>query len=61
MIEQKLFAANGDFVVTALIAPLDPKPDLIIWGSRFFLWCEPCQKYKEGFAVVTFHTKPNIK
>lgn len=50
--EFSLFTSNlKDIGVTVLIAPFLTKPDIIIWGSRYFMWNGVVDQYVEAFAV----------
>lgn len=52
MIRVRLVTRGGDFVREVEIAPFEPPPDVLVWGSRLFLR-DPCDDhcFREGCAV----------
>jgi hypothetical protein len=36
VIEVKLYAADGDYIVTVLVPNMDELPRVLLWGSRVF-------------------------
>lgn len=55
MIEVDLLTRTGEYVTTASVPPMNPMPEIIQWGSRFFTQADNGAKprliYKEAFCV----------
>jgi hypothetical protein len=65
MIEAKLLTRTGEYVTTVLIPPMNPAPEILQWGARFFTQVDngpkPGLVYKEAFccyAVAQATTQP---
>jgi len=55
MIEVKLTTKQGEYVTTVNVIPMNPLPEIIQWGSRFFIEVEgktgKMPTYREGLAI----------
>lgn len=50
MIKVILHTREGEYVTTVLVPQFNPKPEVIIWGSRVFINPQGLEGYYEGFA-----------
>jgi hypothetical protein len=59
MIEVELTTKQGEHVTSVSLIPMNPLPEIIQWGSRFFVEVEGKNKqrpiYREAFAIFTNH------
>lgn len=46
----KLYTRDGGFVTEEQFPPFVTRPEVVVWGSRFFAWNEAHQQYREVFA-----------
>lgn len=53
MFTVKLLTRSGDFVTHALLPDIEPAPEGIQWGSRFFFRNE-AGEYREGLLYYVF-------
>jgi hypothetical protein len=51
MTRTRLLTRNGGAVVTVLVPPMTPPPEVIAWGSRLFVRTSEGE-YREGIAWV---------
>jgi hypothetical protein len=56
MIKVKLYTGDDGYVVTAIIPPFDPMPDILLWGARVFKYVTH-ERYNECFAVAVVKTE----
>jgi hypothetical protein len=52
MIKVILHTREGEYVTTVDVPPMNPMPEIIIWGSRVFFKPDRCKGYYEGLAWV---------
>jgi len=48
-----LYTEKGDYLTSVLVPPMDPPPEIVMWGSRAFVHKGPGQ-YVETFAIQVF-------
>lgn len=54
MLRVDLYTADGGFVTTVIVPPMQPMPDVIVWGDRHFTRDPRAARYVEGFAVAAW-------
>lgn len=53
-----LYTRDGGYVTTVIAPQFKPKAEVILWGSRTFVWSNGEQKYLEGLCYVV--TEPPV-
>lgn len=50
MLQTTLYTAKGEIVTDVLVPPFIPEAEVIVWGSRVFVWKADKRRYEEGMA-----------
>ena len=50
----KLLTRHGEFVCMIVMPTFIIMPEIVIWGSRHFVWHEDKEEYREGCAIVVW-------
>ena len=53
MEHHNLFTRDGGFVTSVMIPALRPMAEILLWGSRYFIWSDHHAQYREGICYPT--------